>query len=356
MTEQRVALLAMTTAGAAGDYVGALARAMARTSTVGLWAPEHPEIAAPGVDVHPIPKPGSRAAVAVNEAKAWLFAGSIAPAVRAWDPAVIHVVFGEGYPSAARTCADLTRSGCATAATWHDVVAHGQPFDRVQHNVARRTMHTVRGVHVHCDALIPPNLTANVLVAEHPAPECERCANQTTTRPLRAEGPIVTVGRFAPYKGTDLLCDALDRYWNGGGQRPLRSVGQGRVPASLRKLETRWRELVTIDNRYVSPDELHQLLTDAAICVMPYVSGTQSGLPWLARLHGAHLIATDVGCIGSVARRVGARVVPAGSIEALVDALAEPPSMWTDIARVPLPTYAELAQRLIDWYPTLTPK
>ena len=353
MTAPRIALVAMTTAGAAGDYVGALARAMAREGEVALWAPEHPELAVSEAEMHPIGKPDSRAAVAVTEARAWFWSGSLAPAIREWRPDAVHVVFGEGYPSVARTCADLTRNGCTTAATWHDVIPHGQPFDRVQHSVARRTMQAVQGVHVHCDALAPSNLTAALLVAEHPAPECRRCAGETTTRPLRAEGPIVTVGRFAPYKGTDALVAALERYWASGGQRPLRTVGQGRVPASLRKLAGRWPERVTIDNRYVSPDELHQLLTDAAICVMPYVSGTQSGLPWLARLHGTHLVATDVGCIGSVARRVGARVVPPGSVDALVDALAEPPAAWTDIARVPLPTYGQLAQRLLEWYPTL---
>ncbi len=354
MSEQRIALVAMTTSGAAGDYVGALARAMGRIATVGLWVPERPELAVPSAEVHALAKPDSRVAVGFNEAKALFLSGSTAPAIRDWRPDVAHVVFGEGYPSAARTCADLTRSGCTTAATWHDVVPHGQMFDRVQHTVAQRTIHAVSGVHVHCEELTPANLDTPILVAEHPAPECEQCAGQTTTRPLRADGPIVAVGRFAPYKGTDVLCDALERYWTQGGQRPLRALGQGRVPSSLRRLESHWRALVTIVNRYAPAAELHQLLTDAAICVMPYLTGTQSGLPWLARLHGAHLIVTDVGCIGSVGRRVGARVVPPGSVEALVDALADPPSMWTDVARVPLPTYDALAAQLLEWYPTLS--
>ena len=46
--------------------------------------------------------------------------------------------------------------------------------------------------------------------------------------------------------------------------------------------------------------------------------------------------------------------MPPGSVEALVDALAEPPSMWTDIARVPLPTYDALVAQLLEWYPTLS--
>ena len=71
-------------------------------------------------------------------------------------------------------------------------------------------------------------------------------------------------------------------------------------------------------------------------------------------MHGTHLIASDVGCIGSTARRLGARVVRAGSVSDLTDALLEPPSAWTDVARVPLPTFAALADRLLEWYPTLS--
>ena len=120
------------------------------------------------------------------------------------------------------------------------------------------------------------------------------------------------VGRFAPYKGIDLTCDALAEYWTRGGQRRFVVVGQGRVPSSLRRLRDRWPSLVSIDNAYISGERLHDVLSAAAICVMPYLSGTQSALPWLARAHGTHLIATDVGCIGEVGRRIGGRVVTPG--------------------------------------------
>ena len=291
--------------------------------------------------------------MASREATAWVRHSTLADEVHGWKPEVVHIVFGEGYPSAMKAARSLAASGIPVAATWHDPKSHGQPFDRVQHAVAAQTMRAALGVHVHCESLVSDEVRAKALVAELPAFPCPSCSG-LTTQPLRAEGTIVMVGRFAPYKGMDQACAALAEYWTRGGQRRFVVVGQGRVPSSLRRLHDHWPSLVSIENAYISGERLHDVLSAAAICVMPYISGTQSALPWLARAHGAHLIATDVGCIGEVGRRIGGRVVTPGSIEELTDALLEPPSRWSDVGRLPMPTFEGLVDRLLEWYPTLS--
>ncbi len=92
-------------------------------------------------------------------------------------------------------------------------------------------------------------------------PSRVRCA-RTTRRlvPLRTDGSIFTAGRFAPYKGVDVLCAALDAYWRAGGDRAFEVVGQGKVPSSLRRLETSWPTWVRITNEYVSATALHHAL------------------------------------------------------------------------------------------------
>lgn len=353
MTAPRVALVALTTAGAAGDYVSGLAAALGRRTVVRVWLPDRPPIATSTAEQRTFSKPGTRGAVAWREASSWLRPSTIANETRGWAADVVHVVFGEGYPSAARMCRDLASEGTRAVATWHDPQAHGQLLDRVQHAVATRTMRTVAGIHIHCEELVPTEFREKALVAEIPAFACPMCPDHTTTLPLRTDGSIFTAGRFAPYKGVDVLCAALDAYWRAGGDRAFEVVGQGKVPSSLRRLETSWPTRVRITNEYVSATALHHALGAAAVCVMPYLSATQSALPWLARMHGAHLIATDVGCIGSLARRLGARVVPVGDVNALADALREPPGAWTDVGRMPLPTFDVLAARLLEWYPTV---
>ncbi len=355
MTPTRVALVALTTSGAAGDYVSALSSAMSERAATGVWIPERPPLTL-AAETHVIEKPRSRAAVASREATAWLRPSTVASEVRQWNPDVVHVVFGEGYPSALKATRWLAARDTAVVATWHDPKPHGQSFDRVQHAVATLTMSATAGVHVHCEALVSDDFRARTLVAELPAFPCPSCPGLTTTQPLRADGTIVMVGRFAPYKGIDPMCDALSEYWSRGGERRFVVVGQGRVPSSLRRLHDHFPSSVSIENAYISGERLHDVLSAAAICVMPYLTGTQSALPWLARLHGAHLIATDVGCIGEVGRRIGARVVAPGSVAELVDALLEPPGAWNDIGRLPMPTFGALADRLLAWYPTLSPR
>jgi glycosyltransferase involved in cell wall biosynthesis len=354
MTAPRVALVALTTTGAAGEYMAGLANALGRRAVVRVWLPNRPRIETNAAEQRTFRKPDTRGAVAWREASSWLHPSAIANEAREWQADVVHVVFGEGYPTAARMCRDLAPHGTTTVATWHDPESHGQPLDRVQHAVATRTMRAVAGIHIHCEQIVPSEFEPKVLVAEHPAFACPLCPDHATTLPLRTDGSIILVGRFAPYKGIGELCAALDAYWRSGGTRAFEVVGQGKLPSSLRRLENRWPSSVRITNDYVSATALHHALSKAAVCVMPYLSATQSALPWLARMHGAHLIATDVGCLGSMARRLGARVVPAGDVNELADALHELPATWTDVGHMPLPTFETLAERLLEWYPTLS--
>jgi len=346
----RVALVALTTSGAAGDYIAALSGAMSERVTTSAWIPDRPSLTL-AAEAHVLEKPQSRVRVASREAVALLRHSTLADEVGRWNPDVVHIVFGEGYPSALKAARSLASEGTPVAATWHDPKPHGQVFDRVQHAVAAQTMRTASGVHVHCESLVPDDVRAKTLVAELPAFPCPSCSGRTT-QPMRAEGTIAMVGRFAPYKGIDQACAALAEYWARAGLRRFVVVGQGRVPSSLRHLRDRWPSMVSIENGYISGEQLHDVLSAAAICVMPYLSGTQSALPWLARAHGSHLIATDVGCIGEVCRRIGGRVVTPGSTDELVEALLEPASQWGDVARLAMPTFESLVDRLLGWYPT----
>ena len=154
MTAPRVALVALTTSGAAGDYVSALGSAMSERTTTGAWIPDRPALTlAP--ETHVIQKPRSRAAVASREATAFLRSSALAEQLQEWGPDIVHFVFGEGYPTAARAATALAARDIAVAVTWHDPQSHGQLFDRMQHAVAARTIRAAGGLHVHCEAVTP---------------------------------------------------------------------------------------------------------------------------------------------------------------------------------------------------------
>ncbi|HMK11025.1 MAG TPA: glycosyltransferase, partial [Acidimicrobiales bacterium] len=120
----RLALVALTTTGAAGDYVSALGDALARRATVAMWVPDRPPLA-PTTETHVIEKPPSRVGVARAEAIAAFRSSTLAERVASWDPDLVHIVYGEGYPSAARAAAALASRQIPVVATWHDPRSHG---------------------------------------------------------------------------------------------------------------------------------------------------------------------------------------------------------------------------------------
>jgi glycosyltransferase involved in cell wall biosynthesis len=113
-------------------------------------------------------------------------------------------------------------------------------------------------------------------------------------RPTGADGTLrlLSFGRLLPYKGLDLLADALSRL----GPRPglaVRVVGSGPESAPLAALRTLpW---VTVENRWVPEDEVGALLGWSDALVLPYREASQSGVAAAAIAAGRRVLATRVG-------------------------------------------------------------
>ena len=103
---------------------------------------------------------------------------------------------------------------------------------------------------------------------------------------------LLCFGRLLPYKGLDLLADALARL----GPQPrltVRVVGSGPDSAELRRL--RAMPDVTVENRWVPETELGELLAWADALVLPYREASQSAVAALALSAGRRVLATRVG-------------------------------------------------------------
>jgi glycosyltransferase involved in cell wall biosynthesis len=103
---------------------------------------------------------------------------------------------------------------------------------------------------------------------------------------------LLTFGRLLPYKGLDLLADALSRL----GPRPgleVRVVGAGPESATLAAL--RALPGVTVENRWVPEDEVGALLGWCDALVLPYREASQSGVAAAAIAAGRRVLATRVG-------------------------------------------------------------
>jgi glycosyltransferase involved in cell wall biosynthesis len=149
--------------------------------------------------------------------------------------------------------------------------------------------------------------------------------------PLR----LLYFGRLLPYKGLDLLADAVRRL-NAQPEWQLRVVGSGpesRDLAALRALPG-----VTVENRWVPEDELGPLFAWADVLVLPYKEASQSGVAPAALAAGRLVVST---CTGGLAEQLsGERLATlcepdaASLAAALRGLLRSPPCGQPALARV----------------------
>jgi len=103
---------------------------------------------------------------------------------------------------------------------------------------------------------------------------------------------LLSFGRLLPYKGLDLLAEALASL----GPRAdvaVRVVGSGPESATLDAL--RALPGVTVENRWVPEDEIGALLGWSDALVLPYREASQSGVAAAAIAAGRRVLATRVG-------------------------------------------------------------
>jgi glycosyltransferase involved in cell wall biosynthesis len=105
---------------------------------------------------------------------------------------------------------------------------------------------------------------------------------------------LLFFGRLLPYKGLDLLAEAL-LVLGPRGDMEMRVVGSGpdsEVLAKLRKLPG-----VRVENRWVAESEVGEILAWADALVLPYREASQSGVAAAAIAARRWVVATNVGGI-----------------------------------------------------------
>jgi glycosyltransferase involved in cell wall biosynthesis len=139
--------------------------------------------------------------------------------------------------------------------------------------------------------------------------------------PLR----LLSFGRLLPYKGLDLLAEALSRL--GPRAIELRVVGTGPESPDLDAL----RRLpgVTVENRWVPENEVGALLAWADALVLSHREASQSGVAAAALAAGRWVVGTRVGGLAEqLAAAPGARLCepePSDLAAAIASLLDDPP-------------------------------
>jgi glycosyltransferase involved in cell wall biosynthesis len=147
----------------------------------------------------------------------------------------------------------------------------------------------------------------------NPAPLPEELAGD---RPV-----ILAFGLVRPYKGTELLIEAIRELpeaelWVVG--RPL-----GVDLEALRAQAAAGGNRVRFLSRFVADREIPAIFERADLVALPYRDAEQSGVLYTALAFGKPIVLSDAGGFPEVAAEGAARLVPAGEVAPLAQALCE---------------------------------
>lgn len=189
----------------------------------------------------------------------------------------------------------LRRVGVPFATVVHDATLHPgdvMPFQMVLQNMLLRRADALVALSRH----VATQLQAQGRVGNRPllSATLSPFTYGPAPPPPRAHGGrlrLLSFGRLLPYKGLDLLAEALRRL--GAGDYEVRVVGAGPESATLDAL----RRLpgVTVENRWVPEEAVGALLAWSDALVLSHREASQSGVAAAALEAGRWVVATDVG-------------------------------------------------------------
>lgn len=214
-------------------------------------------------------------------------------------------------PGLASVAAAVRRAGARIAWMVHNAAPHeGPAFPR---RIATLGMRPGDAILVHAGnearRLAYLGVSPAATVVPHPVPSLRvvRAARADARRVLDLpddETVFLFFGYVRPYKGIDLLLDALAGMPEGP---PWRAIVAGewyvdRAVADARCDRPPLAGRVHLVDRYVPDEEAAVLFAAADVVVLPYRSGTQSGVVPLAWAHGRPVVTTAVGGLPEAVR------------------------------------------------------
>lgn len=251
--------------------------------------------------------------------------------VRHHPPDVVHVQWLV-VPFLDRVALARMRRCAPLVLTLHNTVPmHGNPRSRVQTVGWRPALDLAHHLIVHTSRARQAMLDAGfaddrVTVIPHGVLPSDGGA-APTARAVSEIVEILLFGRLRPYKGADLLLDALACLPAEALHRArVRIVGEPLMPVGPLRAQAEALGVashVEWDLRAVPEREVAAVFERADIIVFPYRDIDASGVLMKALTHGKAIVATTVGGLGDVVvDRESGLLVPSDDVDALSRALA----------------------------------
>lgn len=209
--------------------------------------------------------------------------------VRRWAPDVVHAHDG----SDGRFALTFGRH-LPLLLTRHDPVPHpGQPQPGIEARLSDRYWYLrAAGIHLHSDLLADefdnPGQKPLFFVPH---------GMSVLDRPLEmpAVPTILMFGRMEPYKGLEVLAEAMPLIWDRSPEVRLLLAGAGgtSLPA--------WADArVEVRDTYVPEADVPALFASATVTALPYTQASQSGVASLSLGFGVPVVASAIGGLPSI--------------------------------------------------------
>lgn len=247
---------------------------------------------------------------------------SLAAAIRRFAPDVLLVPFIHLW---ARSLANAV--GVPMVLCVHDPTPHPGLAGALWHVVERMTVRRSAHIVLHSDAFVPDLMrrygVRREAITVAPLGPMTDYVDDDPAEPSTAPDPaaprVLCFGRIEPYKGIDVLFDAVPLVRAEFPAARFTVAGRGASDSQ----RTRARALgVECDDRWIDDAEIPRFFRAADVVVLPYVSATQSGVIPIAAAFARPVVASDV---GGLAEQLGGGhlglVVPPGDPHALASAL-----------------------------------
>lgn len=121
--------------------------------------------------------------------------------------------------------------------------------------------------------------------------------NKVELNNLKIVNKYLFLGRIEKYKGVDLLLDAHIKAIKQKSDLKLTIAGSGNLNSFSSKINEINEKSIEIINKWLSDEEVIELLNSHDFVVLPYLDATQSGVIPLAFSNQRTVIATEVGAL-----------------------------------------------------------
>lgn len=309
---------------------------------VKIIAPSHVDVRTD----YPIVKMGggSKLAVAWAQINPLTFARIAATMLRRrYD--MVHVINGENRPMVLWTLLLARLLGTRGLVTIHDPLPHPcAKLEVATHKLGLLSRRVASEINIHDKAhldIVKDGTGRPIHV--FPLPDMSKAFAKPST--LHKTQTVLFFGRMEPYKGIDNFVELGLRM---PGEARFILAGKGPIQADLLQTMAKHPNIFQVEHRYVSDDEMIELMDRAKVALLPYHSATQSAVPPVAAARGTIAIGFAVGGLVNQLPAVGGVAVPPGDMDALEAAVRAGLAMNEDelfqLTLLPDPFEAAIAQ------------